>query len=242
QLEYATLLAVKRDDLLNWHKTYVHPNNMIIGVSGDFNAAAMEAKLKAAFGSLPKGPPAPKTKIEIHPAKPGYYLAAKEDVNQSNVRMVTPGTDRHNPDYFAIEVFNEVVGGGFSSRLVQDIRTRLGLAYSVGGGIGTAFDHPGVSRFVLGTKSESTVESIQALYNDLDELQKKPITEDEIKRAKDSILNSFIFNFDTPDKVLRERMAYEFYGYPLDFLENNWQCWWSAIPRSSTNPFPHWVR
>ena len=219
QMEYATLLAVKRDDLLNWHKTYVHPNNMIVGVSGDFNAAAMEAKLKAAFAALPKGPAAPKTKIEIHPAKPGYYLVSKEDVNQSNVRMVAPGTDRRNPDYFAIEVFNEVVGGGFSSRLVQDIRTRLGLAYSVGGGIGTAFDHPGVTRFVLGTKSESTVESIQALYTDLDELQRKPITDVEIKRAKDSILNSFIFNFDTPDKVLRERMAYEFYGYPLNFLE-----------------------
>jgi zinc protease len=219
QMEYATLDAVKRDDLLNWHKTYVHPNNMIVGVSGDFNAGAMEAKLKAAFAALPKGPPASRPKIEFHPAKPGYYLVSKEDVNQSNVRMVMPGTDRRNPDYFAIEVFNEVVGGGFSSRLVQDIRTRLGLAYSVSGGIGTAFDHPGVTRFVLGTKSESTIQSIQALYNDLDELQKKPITDVEIKRAKDSILNSFIFNFDTPDKVLRERMAYEFYGYPLNFLE-----------------------
>jgi len=116
-------------------------------------------------------------------------------------------------------VFNEVMGGGFSSRLIQDIRTKRGLAYAVGGGIGTAFDHPGVVRFVMGTKSERTVEAVQALYEDLDDLQKKPITDDEIKRAKDSILNSFIFNFDTPDKVLRERMAYEFYGYPLNFLE-----------------------
>ena len=57
--------------------------------------------------------------------------------------MVALGTDRRNPDYYAIEVFNEVLGGGFSSRLVQDIRTKLGLAYSVGGGIGTSFDHPG---------------------------------------------------------------------------------------------------
>ena len=219
QPEYATTLAVKRDDLLNWHKTYVQPNNMIVGVSGDFDAVAMEAKLKAAFASWPKGPAAPKEKIDIHPAKSGYYLVDKEDVNQSNVRMVAPGTDRHNPDYFAIEVFNEVMGGGFSSRLVQDIRTKRGLAYSVGGGIGTAFDHPGVTRFVLGTKSESTIESIQALYGDVDDLQKDPITDAEIKRAKDSILNSFIFNFDTPDKVLHERMAYEFYGYPLDFLE-----------------------
>jgi len=219
QTEYATILAVKRDDLLAWHRKYVHPNNMIVGINGDFDSAAMEAKLKAAFASWPKGPAAIKPKIEIQPAKPGYYLVSKEDVNQSNVRMVAPGIDRRNPDYFAIEVFNEVMGGGFSSRLVQDIRTRLGLAYSVGGGIGTAFDHPGVTRFVLGTKSESTVQAVQAVFSDVEDLQKKPITEDEIKRAKDSILNSFIFNFDTPDKVLHERMAYEFYGYPLNFLE-----------------------
>ena len=219
QMEYATLLAVKRDDLLNWHKNYVHPNNMIVGVSGDFDAAVMEAKLNAAFAAWPKGPAVPQPKIEFHPAKPGYYLVTKDDVNQSNVRMVAPGTDRRNPDYFAIEVFNEVMGGGFSSRLVQDIRTKRGLAYSVGGGIGTTFDHPGITRFVLGTKSQSTVESIQALYEDVEDLKKHPITDDEIKRAKDSILNSFIFNFDTPEKVLRERMAYEFYGYPLNFLE-----------------------
>jgi zinc protease len=219
QMEYATLDAVKRDDLLAWHKKYFHPNNMIIGVSGDFDSAAMEKKLKEGFAGLPKGPAVSEAKIEFHPAKPGYYLVTKEDVNQSNVRMVAPGTDRHNPDYFAIEVFNEVMGGGFSSRLVQDIRTRLGLAYSVGGGIGTAFDHPGISRFVLGTRSDATIESIKALYKDVDDLKTKPISEDEIKRAKDSILNSFIFNFDTPDKVLHERMAYEFYGYPLNFLE-----------------------
>ncbi|PYX24081.1 MAG: hypothetical protein DMG82_09775 [Acidobacteria bacterium] len=219
QMEYATLEAVKRDDLLAWHKKYIHPNNMIIGVSGDFDAAAMEKKLKNAFAGLPKGPVLPEPKIEPHPAQPGYYLVNKEDVNQSNVRMVAPGTDRHNPDYFAIEVFNEVMGGGFSSRLVQDIRTAKGLAYSVGGGIGTAFDHPGITRFVLGTKSERTIESIEALYKDVDDLKTHPITDDEIKRAKDSILNSFIFNFDTPDKVLRERMAYQFYGYPLNFLE-----------------------
>ncbi len=219
QPEYATVAAVKRDDLLNWHKTYAHPNNIIVGVNGDFDSAAMEAKLKAAFASWPKGPAPQKEDIQFQPAKPGYYLVSKEDVNQSNIRMVELGTDRRNPDYFAIEVFNEVMGGGFSSRLVQDIRTKRGLAYAVGGGIGTSFDHPGLARFVMGTKSERTAEAIQALYEDVDNLQKNPINDDEIKRAKDSILNSFIFNFDTPEKVLHERMAYEFYGYPLNFLE-----------------------
>jgi len=133
--------------------------------------------------------------------------------------MVQLGTTRKNPDYYAIEVFNEAFGGGFSSRLFSDIRSAKGLAYAVGGGIGTAFDHPGILRMSVGTKSQSTAESIQAIYQEIDDLTKRPITEDEIKRARDSILNSFIFNFDTPEKVLRERMAYEFYGYPPDFLE-----------------------
>src|SRR6202022_4969857 len=67
--------------------------------------------------------------------------------------------------------------------------------------------------------SATTVESVQALYKEIDGLTQNPISEDEIKRAKDSILNSFVFNFDSPEKVLHERMAYEFYGYPADYLE-----------------------
>ena len=217
--EYATVAAITRDDLVNWHNTYVHPNNMILGIVGDFDSAAMEARLRQVFESLPKGPTLPKTDIELHPAKPGIYFIPKEDVNQSAIRMVTLGTTRRNPDYYSIEVFNEAFGGGFSSRLFNDLRSKMGLAYAVGGGIGTSFDHPGVFRLVIGTKSQTTIESIQALRQELVDLKTHPIDAVEVKRAKDSILNSFIFNFDTPDKVLRERMAYEFYGYPLDFLE-----------------------
>jgi zinc protease len=157
--------------------------------------------------------------IEFQPAKPGYYVVEKSDVNQSNIRMVGLGIRRDNPDYYATQVFNEALSGGFASRLMVNIRTIKGLAYSVGGGIGSAFDHSGILRFTMGTKSESTVEAIQALYEQIDELKSKPISEEESKRAKDSILNSFVFNFDSPEKVLRERMAYEFYGYPADFLE-----------------------
>lgn len=133
--------------------------------------------------------------------------------------MVTLGTTRNNPDYYAISVFNEAFGGGFSSRLFNDIRTRRGLAYNVGGGIGTNFGHPGILQFVAGTKSQSTIDSIQALDEDIDDLAKRPISDDEIKQAKDAILNAFIFRLDSPDKVLAERMTYEFYGYPADWLD-----------------------
>ncbi|MBZ5706648.1 MAG: insulinase family protein [Acidobacteriia bacterium] len=217
--EYATVTAVTRQDLVNWYQAYVHPNNIILGVVGDFDSAAMEAKLRAAFGAWPRGPTIPKDEIQFQTAKPGYYVVSKEDVNQSNIQMVTLGTRRDDPDYYAIRVFNEAFGGGFSSRLFRDLRTAKGLAYAVGGGIGTAFDHRGILRLAMGTKSQSTVEAIQGLYQEIDDLATHPITDAEIKLAKDSILNSFVFNFDSPEKVLRERMAYEFYGYPQDFLE-----------------------
>ncbi|MGH9499320.1 MAG: insulinase family protein [Terriglobales bacterium] len=217
--EYATVASVTRQDLIEWHRAHISPDNMILGIVGDFDSGAMEAKLRQAFGGWPKAPADKPPAIEFQPAKPGYYLIPKSDVNQSSIRMVELGIRRDNPDYFATQVFNEAFSGGFSARLVQSIRTAKGLAYSVGGGIGSSFDHPGVVRLSMGTKSGSTVEAIKALYGELDKLKTDPISDDEIKRAKDSILNSFVFNFDSPDKVLRERMAYEFYGYPADFLE-----------------------
>jgi len=217
--EYATVAAVTRQDLIAWHGKYVHPNNIILGISGDFDSAAMEARLRAAFDSWPKGPNLPKNQIQYNPAKPGYYLIPKEDVNQSNIRMVAMGTTRDNPDYYAISVFNEAFGGGFSSRLFNDIRTKRGLAYGVGGGIGTNFGHPGILQISIGTKSQSTVESIQATDEDIADLATKPISDDEIQRAKDAILNTFIFRLDSPDKILGERMTYEYYGYPSDWLD-----------------------
>jgi zinc protease len=219
QPEYTTVAAVTREDLLNWHRTYVHPNNVILGVVGDFDSNAMEEKLRAAFESWPKGPAPTPLQLSFNGPKPAIYFVEKDDVNQSNIRMVELGTRRDNPDYYAITVFNEIFGGSFSSRLVEDVRTKKGLAYEVGGGIGTAFDHPGLFRISMGTKSGTTAAAIEALYEEIDGLKPRPPTEEELKKAKDSILNSFVFQFDSKAKVLAERMSYEFYGYPADFLE-----------------------
>jgi zinc protease len=218
--EYATVTAVTRQDLIDWHGKYVHPNNIILGVSGDFDPAAMEARLRAAFDSWPKGPAGPRrNEVKYSPAAPAYYQVSKEDVNQSTIHMVALGTTRDNPDYYAISVFNEAFGGGFSSRLFNDIRTKRGLAYSVGGGIGTNFGHPGILQVAIGTKSQTTIEAIQAADEDINNLSKQPITDEEIQHAKDAILNAFVFRLDSPDKILAERMTYEYYGYPPDWLD-----------------------
>ena len=218
--EYYTVDAVSREDLVKWHQQFVLPNNIILGVAGDFDPVALESKLKAAFANWPQGPPAERgTNAPIDPAKPGFYFVEKNDVNQSSVHMVHLGIKRNNPDYFAVSVMNEVLGGGFSGRLMSNLRTRMGLAYDVHGGVGAAYDHPGIFQLVMETKSGSTAAAIEGLFGQLDDLEKQPATPVELKRAKDTILNSFIFAVDDKEKVLGERMTYEYYGYPPNFLE-----------------------
>ncbi len=184
--EYATVAAVTREDLLQWHKQHTTPNNIIFGVVGDFDSKEMEATLRKAFGDWPKGEKVEEPKVAIAPAKPGIYLVDKSDVNQSEIRMIGLGIERRNPDYFALQVMNEIFGGGFSSRLFINLRTKAGLAYAVGGGVGSGWDHPGLTILEIGTKTETTVEAIKGLWEQVDLLKKEPPSEVEMKRAKDA--------------------------------------------------------
>jgi len=140
-------------------------------------------------------------------------------VNQSNIRILGLGTERRNPDYYALSLMNEIFSGGFGSRLFQEVRTKRGLAYSVGGAYGATYDHPGTFYVAASTKSATTVDAAQAMLEVTNQLKTQPFTEEELKRARDQVLNSFIFNYDTKDKVLDEQAKLEFYGYPLDFLD-----------------------
>src|SRR5438105_1100642 len=123
--EYSTVAAVTRDDLLAWHKRTIAPNNMMIGVVGDFDSAAMEATLRQAFGGFPRGEPMKKPLIPFQRPNPGVYFIEKSDVNQAAIRMVDlTNLERNNPDYFAVEVMDEAFfSGGFSARLMEAIRT-----------------------------------------------------------------------------------------------------------------------
>jgi zinc protease len=218
QPELATIGKVTVADLQAWHDHSLG-GRLIISVSGDFDSAAMEAKLRATFEGLPHARPDPPRHEVFHGPTPGVYFINKEDVNQSNVEIVGLGIDRHNKDVPSIAMMNDVFAGGFASRLFQKVRTELGLAYEVGGGLGFGWDHPATFQAVVLTKSASTVESIQETYKVMDGLTTQPFTEAELKRSKDNILNSFLFRYDTKDKVLAERVRLEFYGYPPDYLE-----------------------
>ena len=218
QPELATIGSVTVDDLKAWHEKTIG-GKLIIGISGDFDPAAIEAKLRATFEGLPQAKPTPARHDVFAGPTPGVYFIDKQDVNQSNVEIVGIGTDRHNPDVPTLSVMNQILGGGFASRLFQKVRTELGLAYEVGGGISFAYDHPAEFRTVVLTKSPSTVDATKAALGEIAGLTSKPFTETELARAKDNLLTSFLFRYDTRDKVLAERERLEFYGYPADYLE-----------------------
>ncbi len=147
------------------------------------------------------------------------YFIDKEDVNQSNVQIVGIGIDRRNPDAAAIAVMNEVLGGGYGSRLFVKIRTQQALAYDVGGGFGLTYDHPGTFQVNVLTRSEKTVDATKLALAEIAALNTQPFAAAELERAKNDILNSFLFQYDTKDKVLSESEELEFYGYPADYLE-----------------------
>jgi zinc protease len=218
QPELATIGKVTVADLKAWHDRTLG-GKLIVGISGDFDPVAMEAKLRAAFETLPPvKAEAARHEVFAGP-KPGVSFIDKEDVNQSNVEIVGLGTDRHNPDVPALAVMNTILGGGFSSRLFQKVRTEKGLAYAVGGGMSFAYDHPATFRVMVLTQSASTVEATTTAMAEIAGLTTTPFTQEELDRAKDNILNSFLFRYDTRDKVLSARVLLEFYGYPADYLE-----------------------
>ena len=219
QAEYATVESITLDDLKTWHDKTVVPNNIIVAVSGDFDSTTMETKLRAAFEPLPRGEKFESVKVTFTDPKQSVNFVQKEDVNQSNVLIVGLGTERSNPDYYALSVMNEVFSGGFGSRVVQNVRTKLGLAYSVSGSFSASYDHPGIFYVIAATKSASTVAATQAMLAEIGRLKTDPPTSAELTKAKDQLLNSFIFHYDSPDKTLNEQVTLAFYGYPADTLE-----------------------
>jgi zinc protease len=218
QPELATIAKITLADLQAWHDRTLK-GKLIVGISGDFDAAAMEAKVRAVFEPLPPATPQPPRHDEFAGPKPGAYFIDKEDVNQSNVQIVALGIDHHNPDVPAIVIMDEILSGGFGSRLFQKVRTQLALAYAVGGGFDLPYDHPGTFRVEVLTKSVSTVDATKAAEAEIAGLNTRPFTKAELQRAKDDILNSFLFRYDTRDKILAESERLEFYGYPADYLE-----------------------
>ena len=219
-MEYETIDAVTRTDLVERHQEAFVGSNMLIGIVGDFNTEEMKQKLQAAFGSVPTGSP-----TNLLPPEINYEYTStinfidKPDVNQSYVLLGHIGGLRENPDNAALQVMNEVLSGGFSGRLFQVVRTDLGLAYAVFGAFGSGTLYEGQFYAGVMTQSSSTAQAIDAIIEQIRRIQNEPITEEELGLTKDQFLNSLVFRYDSKAKVLSERLSNEYVGLPADAFD-----------------------
>ena len=220
---YPTIASVKsitRDDMAAFHKRYFHPNTMMLAVAGDFDRKELLGKLEKAFDGWEKVsvdfPQVPPLQQDIKPE----VLLAKKDINQSVIRMGHLGIDKNNPDLYAIRVMDYILGGGFTSRLTTEVRSNQGLAYNVDSYFDVGRRFPGIFLAETETKSESTVKAVTLMRDIIAGMTRAPVTDDELKLAKDAIVNSFIFGFARTDAVVNQQLRLEYYGYPAGYLEN----------------------
>lgn len=218
-INYANIDPIDRADLVKFYKRYFYPKNIMLAVYGDFSTAEMKAKIESLLGGWQYGPlPAEAFPEVVKKPAPGVYLAEKADVTQTFFEIGHLGGTLRDADLPALSVAADILGGGFSSRLVRRVRTSLGYAYDVSANWGADYDHPGLFTITGSTQSKYTEATIQVIGEEVQKMRTSEVTDEELKTAKDSVANSFVFRFDTPGKTLVRLLTYAYFGYPKDFI------------------------
>jgi predicted Zn-dependent peptidase len=221
---------IGRDDLVAFHGRYIRPGNAILAVSGDFEPREMERLLRATLGDWRGGRADLPAVPRVGDAVPvGVHLVARP-LTQSSIVLGHLGATRFDPDRFAIFVLNDILGeGGFASRLMKEVRSTRGLAYSVSGGVGSDTDR-GLFEVTCRTRAGATVQAIEAIREVVRRLRDEGPTEEEMRRAKEAQLNRFVFTVDGTAPYMRAFLHYRYYGYPEDYLET-WRDRLAAVTR-----------
>lgn len=220
----ASVSKITRDDLIAFHAKTIHPNGLILGVTGDFDKTAMLVLLREMFGKWKPGSvsniafPSP----SVDPARADQTVVrfVGKRTSQTHLRVGHLSIKEDDPDYPALVVLNDILGGSsFRSRLFNDIRTKRGLAYSVGSSLRIGMRERGVWAMRAETKVESTQEAIGRFAANVERLRTEPVTDEELAEAKDAFVNSFVFSYSSASAIVGRLIALEYDGLPKDFLQ-----------------------
>ena len=215
----ASVAQLQQQDLFDLHRKICAPDHAIMAVAGDFDKDALIIQLEELLKDWkPTGRIVPNYDYSLKNPPAGKVFYVDKDYTQSMVYMGQSGFSRHDPDEFPMVLANTILGEGGSSRLFGQIRSRLGLAYVVGSFYKNPTG-PGVVGVVSQTKAPSTGAVIQALRAELSKFSSQAPGPEEMSLAKDSTLNAFVFRFDSPEQIVRQRAHLEFYDYPEDYLK-----------------------
>jgi len=217
-----TVEKLTRDDLLDFHRRYFVPNNVILSIVGDFQVANLLPKIEKVFGSW-------EAKPVMFPMYPEPVRQTTQRVKfitmpaqQLNIYLGHIGVTRKNPDYYALQVLDTILGGGagFTARIPQRLRDELGLAYTTFASITmTAGLDPGRFIAFIGTSPENMRLAIDELLNEIRRIIQEPVTAQELQDAKDYLTGSFVFAFEASPQIARFLVHAQVYGLGFDYIE-----------------------
>jgi zinc protease len=217
-----SITRITRDDLVAFHRKTIHPNGMMLGVTGDFDKSSMLALLREVFGDWKKGEVPVLTIADVpqsQTAKPVVRFVNKE-TSQTHLRLGHLSIKEQDPDYVALAIANDILGGSsFRSRLFNDVRTKRGLAYSVGSRLNAGVHDQGVWLMRAETKLPSTQEVIARFVANMERMRTELVTDNELAEAKEAYVNSFVFSFASSSAIVGRLIELEYDGLPKDFLQ-----------------------
>ncbi len=214
-----TLASVSRQDMVDFQQSYFAPNELWMAVSGDFDRDTLMQLLQQNFGDWKQRQVPDQVMPTVARPKSGLIQVVTKDLPQTTVVIGDLGLTKDDPDQYAVRVFNYILGGGgFNSRMMREIRSNRGLAYSAYSYFQVGRRLPGP--FVAGTetKNASVVPAVTLTREIMSELRDNPVDQDELQLAKESQINSFVFSFENTHSVVNQQMTLMFFGYPEDYL------------------------
>lgn len=214
-----TLDMITREDIVSFHSAYYVPNNAIMSVVGDITVDEVKGLLKDYFaGWRSRELPGP-LNGEPHASGVRNVITVDKELTQANIILGHAGVSRGNPDYYAVSVMNYILGGGgFESRLMQNIREEKGLAYD----IHSFFDpsrYGGIFQVGLQTKNESANTAITEILKEIRRIRDEQVSDTELSDAKSFLTGSFPLRFETGSRIAGFLVAVEYYGLGLDYID-----------------------
>lgn len=213
-----SIAAIGEADLREFVRRNYARDNLVIGVVGDVDAATLGPILDRLFGALPAESDLPEVP-EAMVAGAGRTIVVDRDIPQSVVMFGAPGIKRDDPDFYTASMLMEAVGGGFGTRLTQQVREDRGLAYSVGANLAT-FDRAGVILGQAGTRNERVAETVAIIREIFGDVAANGLAQDEIDDARDYIVGSYPLRWTSSRSTAGALVSIQLAGLPIDYVEN----------------------